>query len=75
MKPQIMGLRVASIVFGLMMLAQLARLLLRPEVIIQGHLLPLWPSALAVLFLGILCVWLWSLSTPRPDQSTGQKYG
>ena len=75
MKPQVMGLRVASIVFGLMMLAQLARLLLRPEVIIQGHLLPLWPSVLAVLFLGSLCVWLWNLSNTHFHQATGQKYG
>jgi hypothetical protein len=75
MKPQITGLRVASIVFGLMMLAQVARLLLRPEVIIHGHLLPLWPSAVAVVFLGVLCVWMWNLSAARPHETPGQKYG
>lgn len=73
MKPQIIGMRAASIVFGLMMLVQLARLFLRPEIIIQGHLLPLWPSALAVLFLGSLCVWLWNLSLLRPGQTAGKK--
>jgi membrane protease YdiL (CAAX protease family) len=75
MKPQIMGLRVASIVFGLMMLAQLARLLLRPEVIVQGHLMPLWPSMLAVVFLGLLCGWLWSLSVVRSQEKTSRNHG
>lgn len=72
MKSQVIGLRVASIVFGLMTLAQLARLLLRPEVMVQGHLMPLWPSALAVVFLGVLCSWLWKLSTARPQKKTGE---
>lgn len=66
MNSQTLGLRVASIVFGLIALAQLARLLLRPEVRVAEHPLPLWPSALAVIFLGGLTVWLWNLSRKRP---------
>ena len=62
MKPQIIGLRVASIVFGLMSIAQLTRLIINPEILVAGHLFPLWPSALAVVFLGALSVWLWKLS-------------
>jgi len=62
MHSQIFGLRVASAIFGLMSLAQLMRLLLRPEVIVDGYLMPLWPNALALVFFGILCIWLWKLS-------------
>ncbi len=63
MKSQILGLRVASAVFGLMTLAQVARLLIRPEVLVSGYPVPLWPSALAILILGSLCLWLGKLST------------
>ncbi len=62
MSSQIIGLRVASVVFGLLALAQLARALLRISVIVAGHWLPLWPSALAFVILAGLSLWLWSLS-------------
>lgn len=63
MNSPILGLRVAGTVFGLMSLAQLARLLLRIEVVAAGHVLPLWPSGLAFLLLGGLSLWLWKLAT------------
>ena len=44
MNSQILGLRVASIIFGLMSLAQLLRLVIQPEVLVAGHRMPLWPS-------------------------------
>lgn len=62
MNLQVMGLRVASVVFGLMSLAQLARLVIRPAVFVAGHQMPLWPSVLAFVVLGSLSGWLWSLS-------------
>jgi len=62
MNSQILGLRVASIVFGLISVAQLARLIIRPEVIVAGYLMPLWPSALAFVFMGGLSFWLWKLA-------------
>ena len=62
MKAQIRGLRVASAVFGLMTLAQLARLVIRPDVLVAGHCVPLWPSAVAVIVLGGLCIWMWKLA-------------
>jgi len=62
MSPQITGLRVASVVFGLMAIAQLVRLVIRPEVLVGGHLMPLWPSVLAFPFLGGLSLWMWILS-------------
>jgi hypothetical protein len=62
MKAQILGLRVAGAVFGLMSLAQLARLMIRPTVVVGGYALPLWPSALAFVFLGSLSLWMLKLS-------------
>ena len=65
MNSQIIGLRVASIVFALMALAQSGRLLVRPEALVAGHHVPLWPSALAFAFLGALSVWMWALTGSR----------
>ena len=62
MNSQILGLRVASAVFGLMSLAQLLRLVIQPEVLVNGYRMPLWPSALAVVILSGLSLWLWKLS-------------
>lgn len=65
MKSQILGLRVAGSLFGLMSLAQLARLIIRPEIVLAGHQMPLWPSALAFLVLGSLSVWMIKLAGLR----------
>jgi hypothetical protein len=53
---------VASIVFGLLTLGQLVRLAIRPEFLVGGHLMPLWPSALAFVILGGLSLWMWKLA-------------
>ena len=52
----------ASVVFGLMALAQLVRLVIRPEVFVAGYPLPLWPSVLAFTILGGLSLWMWNLA-------------
>jgi hypothetical protein len=62
MRQPTIALRVAGTIFALMSLAQLARLILRPDILIQGHSLPLWPSALAFPALALLAAWLWRLS-------------
>jgi len=62
MNSQNLGLKVAGFVFGLLCLAQLARLVIRPEVLVAGHPVPLWPSALAVVILAGLSLWMWKLS-------------
>ena len=62
MNSQILGLKVAGFVFGLMCLAQLLRLMIRPVVLIAGHHLPLWPSGLAFVILGGLSLWMWKLA-------------
>jgi hypothetical protein len=63
MKSQILGLRVAGTIFGLMCLAQLLRLATRAEVVVAGNQLPLWASALAAVIAGGLSLWLWKLSS------------
>jgi hypothetical protein len=64
MNAQITGLRVASVVFGLMAIAQLVRVVIRPEVLVAGHPMPLWPSVVAFIFLGGLSLWMWRLTRP-----------
>jgi hypothetical protein len=56
------GLRVASAVFGLIAVAQFLRLVLRADVLVAGHALPFWPSALAIILFGGLSGWLWKLA-------------
>ena len=62
MNSQRTGLRLASIVFGLMAIAQLVRILIRPEIVVAGHTMPLWPSVLAFIVLGGLSFWMWKLA-------------
>ena len=64
MNSQILGLRVAGTIFGLMCLAQLLRLVARVEVFVAGHRVPLWPSAIGLVIAGGMSVWLWKLSKP-----------
>lgn len=59
------GLRTAATVFGLMAAAQAGRLILRPQVLVNGWEMPLWPSLVALVVLAALAAWLWSLSRER----------
>jgi hypothetical protein len=65
MNSQVVGLRVAAVVFGLVSLAQLGRLVTRIEVLVAGYVFPLWPSAVAFVVAGVLSLWMWKLSRPR----------
>jgi hypothetical protein len=49
-------------VFGFISVAQLARFIMRAELLVAGYVIPLWPSALAFVVLGGLSLWLWKLS-------------
>ena len=68
MNSQTTGLLVASVVFGLMAIAQLVRLLIRPEVLVAGYWMPLWPSVLAFIFLGGLSLGCGSSLAHRPSE-------
>jgi hypothetical protein len=62
MKSQSLGLRVAGVIFGIVAVAQLLRLVIQPEVLVDGHVFPLWPNAVALVLFAGLCAWLWQLS-------------
>jgi len=62
MNSRIVGLRVASAVFGLVCVGQIGRLMLGLKVNVAGHSIPLWLSGVAVVVTGLLCAWLWQLS-------------
>ncbi len=67
------GLRVASIGTGLICLAHVARMFLRPSILIAGHALPMWISGGAIVVLAVLSWWFWKLSVsaqpPEPPKS------
>ncbi|WP_244594631.1 hypothetical protein [Methylosinus sporium] len=65
MDSQITGLKVAAVVFGLMALGQAGRLATQPDIQVGGSSMPLWPSAVALIVLLGLCLWLWRLANPR----------
>lgn len=69
MKAQSIGLRVASVIFGIITLAQVTRLVIRPEIRVAGHLIPLWPSAIVIVVFGSLCAWMWKLSVLPSNKS------
>jgi len=62
MNSNILGLRIASTVFGLVCLAQLTRLIMRIEVVIAGNAAPFWVSGVALIVTGTLSIWLWKIS-------------
>ena len=49
----------ACLLLALIALLQLARLLLGWEITVNGHPIPLWPSAVATLIAGALSVLVW----------------
>ncbi len=62
MNSRIVGLRVASAIFGLVALGQLARLILGFKVIVEGHSIPVWCSGVVFVVAVALCAWYWRLS-------------
>ena len=61
MNSNIAGLRIASILFGLVCLAQLTRLIMHLEVLIGGHPAPFWVSGVALVVTATLSMWLWKI--------------
>jgi hypothetical protein len=62
MNSPVVGLRVASVIAGLVCLVQLGRLFLGFQVLIGSHPVPVWASGVAVIIAGALCAWFWKLS-------------
>jgi hypothetical protein len=62
MASQQLGLRIASLLFGLMSIAQLLRVIKHLEVLVAGHAIPVSVSVIACVVLAGLSLWLWRLS-------------
>ena len=58
-----LGLRVASVIFGLMGLGQLVRIIACTNLQVGTCLIGRRWSAVAVIVLAALCVWLWMLAS------------
>lgn len=71
MNSPVIGLRVASVIFGLVCIGQLTRLLMQLEVMVAGRHVPMWCSGIAVVATAVLCVWLWKLSVPAKAPAAG----
>jgi hypothetical protein len=64
MNSQRTGLRVASVIFGLMCLVHVWRLLFAHFTVqIGSHQLPILGSGVAVIVAGGLSIWMWRLSS------------
>jgi hypothetical protein len=62
MDSQVLGLKVAGAIFGLVALMQLLRLLTGVEVEVAGHSIPLWPNAIAFVIAAGLSFWMFKLA-------------
>jgi hypothetical protein len=58
-----LGLRVASVIFGLVGVAHLVRIVARFQITIGSVHVHRWMSAVAVIVTGFLCLWFWMLSS------------
>lgn len=71
MNSQTLGLRVASVIFGLVGLGHLLRILLKMQLVVGGWYVQRRWNVVAVIVCGALCIWLWQLSTqgakPKAD--------
>ena len=58
-----LGLRVASVIFGLMGLGHLIRIIVCVNLQVASCCIGRWWSGAAVIVLAALCVWLWMLAS------------
>jgi hypothetical protein len=56
------GLRVASVIFGIFFLGHLLRLITHTQVTVGTHSIPMGLSWIALIIAAILCIWMWRLS-------------
>ena len=69
MKSQIVGLRVASAIFGLVCAAHVLRVVMRVDVMVAGHEVPVWANVVGAVISGALSFWMCRLSAARPGGS------
>ena len=58
--------RLASVIFGLICLAHIARVITQFQIVIGSHTLPLWISFFAIAFTAIMSMALWRESARQP---------
>jgi hypothetical protein len=63
------GLRVSSVIFGIISIVHLVRLFTGPEVYIGSYRLGVMPSLIAVIVTGCLGIWLSRLAGPSCAKS------
>ena len=71
MTSQTVGLRVSSIIFGLVSLGHVARLWAQTEIVIGGHHLGRIPSVITIIITGGLAIWLAKLAGPWCSETNG----
>ena len=59
------GLRVASTIFGILAIGHVVRLITHAQVMVGTHTIPMGLSWIAIIVSGILCIWMWRLSSLR----------
>ncbi len=58
------ALVIAGIFFEMISILQLTRFILKIEVIVAGHAIPLWASLMAFVLLQILGLWMFKATKP-----------
>ena len=69
MNSQIIGLRTASVLAGLIGLGHLIRLLMQLQVVVGTRQIPLWVSGVTVIVSVVVCWWLWKVSLPVKEET------
>ncbi len=64
MNSQIVGLRVASAIFGLMCLAHVVRVIAGVQLMIGGHRVGGGLGCLVIVVTAGLSIWMWTLAAP-----------
>ena len=62
MNSQRIGLRVASVIFGLVTIAHIVRLFKHAKITFATHVVPIEVSWIGIIVFGLLCFWMWRLS-------------
>jgi uncharacterized membrane protein YecN with MAPEG domain len=63
MNSQRIGLRVASIIFGIFAIGHLLRLINQTPVMLGSHQVSMAVSWVALIVAAILCIWMWRVSS------------
>ena len=61
MKSQVMGLRVAAVLFTLSFFWYLSQLAMHVSVSIGSYMMPMWLSWIGLIVTGFLAIWMWML--------------